>query len=179
MRVALSVEELRALATPNTRLWTMEEVKVHLEPWISLLWNSGPLQMFHAPCARSGLAIRLFVAAALLADPSPPQQETVDRALKAGYVMIEAKTLDHEQRHKGALLVDLHILLTPSDAERLRTARFLVQVFPKCAHCHTVLDTSSSVPPHVCSQCGLVYYCDEACEKTHRPWHEHVCRSKV
>lgn len=170
MRVALSADELQALASHNNRVWTAEEVKQNLEAWIPLLLNSGPLHMFHAPCARSGLAIRLFVAAAALLTP---QQDAVDRALKAGYVMIEANTLNSDQQ--GVLLVDLHIILTPSDAARMTTARFLVHVFPKCAHCHTILEGSS---PPLCSKCELVYYCGAACEETHRPWHERVCGEK-
>lgn len=183
MRVTLTPDALRAIASPNLRPWTAEEVKPHVDalgPWLQV---SGVLQMFHAPCIRSQLALRIFVAAAALTiidkDTAWTEQvqHTVDEHIKAGYIMVERRELMKDEiQADGTLFVELNVLLTPSEAERVSVARFLVPVFPKCAHCHTILKPDLPVP--ACSQCGLVYYCKEGCEQKHKPWHEKVCGVK-
>jgi len=183
MRVALTPEELRVLAKPNERTWTAEEVKPMVNAWGPWFQVSGVLQMFHAPCLRSGLALRLFVPAAAMPvlgkDTAWTQevQKVVDAHIKAGYIMIEEKELlTTPEGHTGTLFLDLNVILNTPDATHMTAAHYLIPIFAKCAKCHTLMKPHGPVP--ACSRCGLVYYCNENCENAHRPWHERVCGVK-
>lgn len=179
MRVALKPEEVRALCKPNERPWTADEVKPHVEVWLPWFQASGVLQMFHAPCARSNLAVRIFLPAAALPALgkntawTQEAQLAVDAHIKAGYIMIEQKEVMPAMGASGLLFVDLNVLLNTAEAEKLSTARYLVLIFPKCAKCHTLL--KPELPLKACSKCGLIYYCNEGCESAHLPWHAAVC----
>lgn len=184
MRVALTPEELQVLAKPNERLWTTDEVRPLVDVWAPWFQVSGILQMFHAPCLRSRLALRLFMPAAALPalgqDTAWTQdaQKAVDAHIKAGYVMMEDKELlkPGAEGDGATLMLDLNVILSPPDAKHLVTARYVLPIFGKCAKCHKLLKPVAPLP--ACSRCGLVYYCNAKCENEHWPWHEHVCGVK-
>lgn len=170
------MKRVREIAAANKRPYDPLDVKTlapGLEPWLR---GSTLVQSMQTLCAHDKTQLRFWLPAQCFVE----NQETFEKYLKEGLLVVPLTTDGDDEWAKGALVVECCIVCATQEevtdaVTSAKVVRFAVRVFPQCAQCQKSFEGVEEGQRKVCNDCRVVFYCNRECQKAHWTEHEPKC----
>lgn len=167
------MERVREIAALNEKDFDPMDIKTLLPGLESWLRASPLVQSMQTICAHDGTQLRFWLPAQCIKDG----QEKFEEHLKRGFLVVPIPPTADVEWSKGALTVECCVISTKNvtDFPSAKVVRLGVRVYPQCAQCACVFDTTAA-NRLVCGGCKVPFYCNVDCQTTHWPAHKPKCQ---